>query len=149
MMNTTAMWLETPILTDLLIDGVVRKVICWPNRNGFYYVLDRITGEFLTGVPFVEIDWAKGLTSKGRPILSNVDDLSTAEHRSRPGIAGATNWQNPAFDPDWGTIFVPAYSQEQFNFTKVFFERSRERAERIYLGSGGAKRRRGPTKSSR
>ncbi len=41
---------QTPILTDLLIDGVVRKVICWPNRNGFYYVLDRITGEFLTGV---------------------------------------------------------------------------------------------------
>ena len=56
---------QTPVLADLPINGVVRKVICWPNRNGFYYVLDRVTGEFLAGVPFVEVDWAKGLTSGG------------------------------------------------------------------------------------
>ena len=41
---------QTPVLADLPIKGVVRKVICWPNRNGFYYVLDRVTGEFLAGV---------------------------------------------------------------------------------------------------
>jgi alcohol dehydrogenase (cytochrome c) len=126
---------QTPILTDLLIDGVVRKVICWPNRNGFYYVLDRITGEFLTGVPFVEIDWAKGLTSKGRPILSNVDDSSTAEHRSRPGIAGATNWQNPAFDPRRGTIFVPALESSSI-FTKVSSKEAVSVQSGSYLGSG-------------
>jgi alcohol dehydrogenase (cytochrome c) len=126
---------QTPILTDLLIDGVVRKVICWPNRNGFYYVLDRITGEFLTGVPFVEIDWAKGLTSKGRPILSNIDSLSRAEHRSRPGIAGATNWQNPAFDPRLGTIFVPTLES-----SSTFTNGSPNEAENVqgglFLGSG-------------
>jgi alcohol dehydrogenase (cytochrome c) len=126
---------QTPILTDLFIDGVVRKVICWPNRNGFYYVLDRITGEFLTGVPFVEIDWAKGLTSKGRPILSNVDDLSTTEHRSRPGIAGATNWQNPTFDPRRGTIFVPALESSSI-FTKVSSKEAVSVQSGSYLGSG-------------
>ena len=56
---------QTPVLADLLIKGVVRKAICWPNRNGFYYVLDRVTGEFLAGVPFVEVDWAKGLDLDG------------------------------------------------------------------------------------
>ena len=69
---------QTPVLADLPIDGVVRKVICWPNRNGFYYVLDRVTGEFLAGVPFVQVDWAKGLTSAGRPILADVAKVSTA-----------------------------------------------------------------------
>ncbi len=56
---------QTPVLADLLIKGVVRKAICWPNRNGFYYVLDRVTGEFLAGAPFVEVDWAKGLDLDG------------------------------------------------------------------------------------
>ena len=68
---------QTPILADLSIKGAVRKVICWANRNGFYYVLDRVTGEFLTGVPFVEIDWATALTSAGRPILVDAAKMST------------------------------------------------------------------------
>jgi alcohol dehydrogenase (cytochrome c) len=70
-------------------------------------VLDRVTGEFLTGVPFVQIDWAKGLTPSGRPILVDAAKVSTAGRRIRPGIE-ATNWQNPAFDQERGTIFVPA-----------------------------------------
>ena len=56
---------QTPVLADLPIKGVVRKVICWPNRNGFYYVLDRLTGEFLSGTPFVEVTWAKGSLRRG------------------------------------------------------------------------------------
>ena len=66
---------QTPILADLLIDGLERKVICWPNRNGFYYVLDRVTGQFLTGTPFVEINWAQGLTSLGRPIPADANTV--------------------------------------------------------------------------
>jgi alcohol dehydrogenase (cytochrome c) len=98
---------QTPVLADLLVNGVARRVICWANRNGFYYVLDRVTGEFLTGVPFVQIDWAKGLTPSGRPILVDAAKVSTAGRRIRPGIE-ATNWQNPAFDQERGTIFIPA-----------------------------------------
>ena len=64
---------QTPILTDLFIDGSKRKVICWPNRNGFYYVLDRVTGQFLVGTPFVEINWAQGLSPEGKPILLDTD----------------------------------------------------------------------------
>ena len=98
---------QTPVLADLFINGVVRKVICWANRNGFYYVLDRVTGEFLTGAPFVKIDWAKGLDPVGRPILADAAKVSTVGRRIRPGIE-ATNWQNPAFDQGRGSIFIPA-----------------------------------------
>ena len=98
---------QTPILADLLIKGVVRKVILWANRNGFYYVLDRVTGEFLTGVPFVKTDWANGLTPAGRPILVDAAKVSTAGRRTSPGI-GASNWQNSAFDQGRGSIFVAA-----------------------------------------
>ena len=127
---------QTPVLADLIIKGVIHKVICWPNRNGFYYVLDRITGAFLAGVPFVEVDWAKGLTSGGQPILLNVAKVSTAGRRTRPGIAGGTNWQNPAFDQKRGLIFIPA-TESSSVFTKsppdAIVDGGRNK---IYVGSG-------------
>jgi alcohol dehydrogenase (cytochrome c) len=62
----------------------------------------------LVGVPFVELDWAKGLTSTGRPILSEFARIVVGGRRTRPGADGGTNWQNPAFDQKRGLIFVPA-----------------------------------------
>jgi alcohol dehydrogenase (cytochrome c) len=61
----------------------------------------------LTAVPFVEVDWAKGLTPAGRPILVDAAKLSTVGRRTKPGIE-ATNWPNPAFDRQRGTIFISA-----------------------------------------
>jgi alcohol dehydrogenase (cytochrome c) len=61
----------------------------------------------LVGVPFVEVDWARGLTAAGRPILADIAKVSTAGRRTRPGISGGTNWQNFAFDQSRGSIFVP------------------------------------------
>jgi alcohol dehydrogenase (cytochrome c) len=126
---------QTPVLTDLPINGEVRTVICWPNRNGFYYVLDRVTGEFLVGVPFVELDWAKGLTSTGRPIQSDVAKVATAGRRTKPGISGGTNWQNPAFDQKRGLIFVPATISSSI-FTKQIPNRVARERTGLYLGSG-------------
>ena len=99
---------QTPILADLMIKGVLRRVLCVPDRNGFYYVLDRTTGEFLLGVPFVEENWAKGLDSAGRPILSSHNDLTPAGRLTKPGSEGGTNWQNAAFDDKSRLIFIPA-----------------------------------------
>jgi alcohol dehydrogenase (cytochrome c) len=126
---------QTPVLADLLIKGVVRKVICWPNRNGFYYVLDRVTGAFLTGVPFVELDWAKGLNAAGRPILANAATVSTAGRRTSPGIAGGTNWQNPAFDPARGSIFISA-TESSSVFTESSPGRVGAAQSGFYVGSG-------------
>jgi alcohol dehydrogenase (cytochrome c) len=125
---------QTPILADLLINGVIRNVICWPNRNGFYYVLDRGTGEFLVGVPFVELDWAKGLTAAGRPILSDAGNVA-AGRLTRPGIEGGTNWQNPAFDNRRTLIFVPA-SEGSSVFTKLPPNRVTREHNGLFIGSG-------------
>jgi alcohol dehydrogenase (cytochrome c) len=127
---------QTPVLADLLIKGVVRKAICWPNRNGFYYVLDRVTGEFLAGAPFVEVDWAKGLTPTGRPILVDGVKVSTEGRRTSPGIAGGTNWQNPAFDEKRGLIYIPA-TESSSVFTKLPPNSRVTRApNRSFFGSG-------------
>jgi alcohol dehydrogenase (cytochrome c) len=126
---------QTPILADLLINGVVRKTICWANRNGFYYVLDRVTGEFLAGVPFVEIDWAKGLTSVGRPILADVAKVSTAGRRTKPGISGGANWQNPAFDERRGSIFVPA-TESSSVFSKLPADKVVDVQHGYFIASG-------------
>ena len=99
---------QTPILTDLMIKGTLRKVLCVPDRNGFYYVLDRATGEFLVGVPFVEMNWATGLDSAGRPILTSHNDLTSSGRLTKPGSGGGINWQNAAYDEKSGLVFVPA-----------------------------------------
>jgi len=99
---------QTPILTDLPIKGASVPVLCVADRNGFYYVLDRKTGEFLLGVPFVEQNWAKSLNAVGRPILSVDSESSPSGRVTRPGVGGGTNWQNSAYDPRTSTIFVPA-----------------------------------------
>jgi alcohol dehydrogenase (cytochrome c) len=128
---------QTPILADLLIDGVERKVICWPNRNGFYYVLDRVTGKFLTGRPFVEINWAQGLTSGGRPIPENANAVSAGGGVTKPGVEGGANWQPAAFDPAQGLVFVPAL-EGQSVFTKSSPDRIRRGEHSFLAGSGGS-----------
>lgn len=126
---------QVPVLADLPVNGVVRKVICWANRNGFYYVLDRVTGEFLSGTPFVEVDWATGLNSTGRPILSDAAKVSTAGRRTRPGVEGATNWQSPTFDERRGTLFVPTVESSSI-FTKLPADEVIFRPKGVFVGSG-------------
>jgi len=125
---------QTPILVDLPIKGILRRVLCVADRNGFYYVLDRTTGEFLTGVPFVEQNWAKGLDSAGRPILADAE-VTRSGRLTRPGVAGGTNWQNGAFDPKSGSIFIPA-TEGASVFTKSPDARRGE--DGLYTGSAGS-----------
>lgn len=125
---------QTPILADIPMNGVVRKAIFVADRNGFYYVLDRTTGEFLVGVPFVRQNWAKGLDTKGRPIRSSEVESSSEGQLIRPGVGGASNWQNSAFDAKRGTIFVPA-TESASVFTKTHELRRGDLG--LYTGSAG------------
>jgi alcohol dehydrogenase (cytochrome c) len=129
---------QTPILADLLIDGVERKVICWPNRNGFYYVLDRITGQFLVGAPFVEVNWAQGLTSGGMPILADPGTVTEGGRVTKPGVNGGVNWEPAAFNPALGLVFLNA-TEGQSVFTKSATDRVIRGAEKgFFPGSGGS-----------
>lgn len=128
---------QTPILADVLVNGVVRKVICWANRNGFYYVLDRVNGEFLSGTPFVEQNWAKALDSKGRPILTEGNQVPTTGRLTKPGVVGGTNWQPPAFDRERGLIFVPA-TEGVSVFTRSAEKQPARGHQGFFLGSGSS-----------
>ena len=93
---------ETAVLVDAEYKGKPRKLLLEANRNGFVYVLDRVTGEFLSATRFVEkLNWAKGIDAKGRPIRDEESAKPTAKGSVVcPGFAGATNWFSPSYNPE-------------------------------------------------
>ena len=99
---------QVPILADLTIGGQPRKVVMWANRNGFYYTLDRVTGKVIVAKPFVEVNWAKGLDSNGRPILVPGHTPDEKGEFTCPDITGGTNFWPPTFDPRARLFFVNA-----------------------------------------
>jgi alcohol dehydrogenase (cytochrome c) len=99
---------QTPVLASIPWKGQQRKVVLWADRNGFYYVLDRNTGEFLHGTPFVKQNWNAGFDAKGRPIMAANAKSSTEGTQIFPDNQGGTNWFNPSFDPATGFFYVNA-----------------------------------------
>ena len=75
-------------------------------RNGFYYVLDRLTGEFLLGRAYVHQTWADGLTSEGRPIVIPNTDPTSEGNLACPDLTGGTNWGAPSYSPETGLFYV-------------------------------------------
>jgi alcohol dehydrogenase (cytochrome c) len=97
---------QTPVLIDGTVRGARRKLLVTANRNAFYYVLDRTTGEFLAGQPFAKQTWAKGLDDKGRPILLPNTEPTPEGNYVCPDAAGAANWGAPSFDYATGLFYV-------------------------------------------
>ena len=99
---------EPPILFDAKVDGQPRKLVALANRNAFYYVLDRVSGQFITGVPFAKQTWAKGLDEKGRP-MENPNIQPTPEgNLVYPSLTGGVNWTSPCYSPLTGLFYVNA-----------------------------------------
>jgi alcohol dehydrogenase (cytochrome c) len=95
---------QVPVLADITFEGRPRKVMLWANRNGLMYVLDRVTGEFLRGKPYVKTNWLDGFDEKGRP---NRVKFPTPEGTLiHPHVHGATNWAPPAYSPRTGLFYV-------------------------------------------
>lgn len=94
---------HVPVLADLVLDGELRKVVMVANRNGFFYMLDRVTGELLVGKPFTDTTWAREIGSDGRPIV-----LNDGSKGCLPDPWGGTNFMPPSFNPDLGILFVTA-----------------------------------------
>jgi alcohol dehydrogenase (cytochrome c) len=106
---------QIPVLVNAP-EGSPRPLMLWANRNGFYYVLDRATGRFLRGRPFVEQTWADGLDSTGRPLVRPGTSPSVGGTQVYPGSLGATNWWSPSFSPRTGVIYVPTFNRRDLFF---------------------------------
>jgi alcohol dehydrogenase (cytochrome c) len=108
---------ETPVLLDLKWKGRDRKLVIEANRNAFFYVLDRETGEFLMGKPFARQNWATELDSKGRPIVLPDTDPSPEGKRVCPGMAGAANWMAPSYNPETKLFYFAVREQCDVYYT--------------------------------
>jgi alcohol dehydrogenase (cytochrome c) len=96
---------QIPVLADITMDGAPVKAMLWANRNGFFYVLNRETGRFLLGKPFVKVNWASGLDANGRP---NQTPLAPGVP-VYPGVQGGTNWYSPSYSPRTRLLYVPIW----------------------------------------
>src|SRR5207344_1809105 len=82
------------------VAGKPRKVVVHANRNGFFYMLDRTTGEFLRATKLIDnVTWASGIDAKGRPILVIGKDPTPQGNWVCPSVKGATNWMSQTYNP--------------------------------------------------
>jgi alcohol dehydrogenase (cytochrome c) len=134
---------ETPILADIQLGGKTRKVVMHGSRNGYYFTLDRLTGERLTSAPFSETaNWAKkDLNAKGQPVRNPAKDFDIAGALVSPANGGITNWPPPAYSPDTGLFYVP----QQDSYAMYYLTETDPRGamglggkEEVSLGSLGA-----------
>ena len=100
---------QIPILVDREYEGRQRKLLLWANRNAFYYVLDRESGEFLRATQFAKQNWAKKIDKRGRPVrvpgkLPTKDGVLVY-----PDVSGAANWHSPSYSPQTGLYYQMAF----------------------------------------
>jgi alcohol dehydrogenase (cytochrome c) len=99
---------QTPVLVDGEIGGRKRKLVVTASRNGYYFTLDRVTGERLVTSQFSEtVNWASGLNAKGQPVRIPAKDHHVGGALVSSNNGGATNWPPQAFSPDTGLLYVP------------------------------------------
>jgi alcohol dehydrogenase (cytochrome c) len=120
---------QIQVLADLTINGRPRKALVTANRNGFFYVLDRTTGKFLHGSPFVKVNWASGLDENGRPIQTP----QPTGQPTWPGNQGGTNWYSPSFSPRTGLFYVSVWE----GYASVYRKEQIEYVPGRNFGGGG------------
>jgi alcohol dehydrogenase (cytochrome c) len=123
---------EIPVLMDLEWEGRVRRLVVMANRNAFYYVLDRETGEFLHGQEYSKQTWAEGLDPNGRPVVIPGTEPTFEGNLVWPSLQGATNWFSPSYSPLTETLYVPVR-----HMGAVYYKSDQEyQPGRPYLGGG-------------
>lgn len=122
---------ETPLVIDAPWKGQPRKLLAQGNRNGFFYVLDRTTGELLLAKQFTkELTWATGIAADGRPIKIPGQEPSAGGTRVCPSQSGATNWYAPSYSADTGLFYMQTNEK-----CSIFYKRSSEfEYGRAFLG---------------
>lgn len=99
------------ILADIAIDGEERQVLMQAPKNGFFYVLDRATGEFISAKAYIPQNWASGIDAEGRPIQNEAAriDVTGKPAMVMPGPLGGHNWHPMAYHPGEGLVYIPAF----------------------------------------
>ena len=99
---------QTPVLVDGQFGGRPRKLVLTAARNGYFFVVDRVTGEHLLTSKFSDsANWATGLNAKGQPVRNPEKDYHIAGALVSNANQGAANWPPPAYSPDTGLFYVP------------------------------------------
>lgn len=120
------------VLADLSINGQPRKVLMQAPKNGFFYLLDRKTGELLSAEKYVPVTWAKGIDKQtGRPIENPGVRYPDQPALITPGPLGGHNWQPMSFNPQTGLVYIPA-QENLFVYTQD--RRFQYRPDRWNLG---------------
>jgi alcohol dehydrogenase (cytochrome c) len=96
---------QVPVLADITFHGQPLKAMVWANRNGNFYLLDRETGKFLVGKPFVKVNWMDTFDERGRPHQT----VQPPGQPTWPGNQGGTNWYSPSYSPHTGLFYIPAW----------------------------------------
>jgi alcohol dehydrogenase (cytochrome c) len=110
---------QVPVLADIRWQGQPVKAMLWANRNGVFYVLNRATGQFLLGKPFVKVTWMHGFDRQGHPILTP----QPIGQPNWPGDHGGTNWYSPSYSPRTGLFYVSAWENNfSLNVAPVPFD---------------------------
>src|SRR2546427_12669719 len=110
------------MLADLMINGRQRKVLMQANKDGFYYVLDRLSGAFISAQPYAQVTWAKGIDQEtGRAIVNPEAhyDQNNETVTISPGPGGPHNWSPMSFNPATGLVSIPTSTSSNFTFTEI------------------------------
>ncbi|MBD2843497.1 PQQ-dependent dehydrogenase, methanol/ethanol family [Erythrobacter rubeus] len=99
------------VLADMEIDGEERQVLMQAPKNGFFYVIDRATGEFISGEPYTGLNWATGIDESGRPIENPETRIDKTGEPALvlPGPLGGHNWHPMAYHPGENLVYIPAF----------------------------------------
>lgn len=122
---------QVPVLIDAEFKGRPRKLVLMGNRNAFFYVLDRVTGEFLLAREFAKQTWAERIDENGRPV--RLPDTFPSEEGTivYPAVQGAANWWSPSYSPQTGLFYLMAFD----GASKYFTADSEYTAGELFVGS--------------
>jgi alcohol dehydrogenase (cytochrome c) len=123
---------HVPVLFEAEVRGVKRKLVAVANRNAFFYVLDRSSGEFIAGRAYAKQTWAKGLDDRGRPMVLPNTEPSAEGTAAWPNLNGATVWFSPSYSPKTGLFYVSVRE-----IGSIYYKREAEYKPGTFFAGGG------------
>src|SRR2546428_4674004 len=106
---------QVPVLVDITFKGAPLKAMLWANRNGNFYVLNRETGKFMLGKPFVKVNWMSAFDANGKPIQTP----QPPGMPTYPAVQGGTNWYSPSYSPRTKLMYVSTWQDQGMLFGGV------------------------------